>query len=342
MLRIRIHEIETLARIGNVNVASEFVQSAVGNLVQPARNAVEFVRNPVAAVERMPEGVWNKTFGRMGGFFHHDSGSSAYTQGDIVSGLYSSNVRAEAVKLGFDPYTTNPKVQSLLRELGQANALGEVAATVTPTPAVVGYTSAALSTQEEIKQTIATMSPSDIDAANDRVFAALGIPAHTRRAFAGSTWLSPTHKVVIATAVKGMRDVRNLGAVLVAAAEATDEKTAVMHALQATMLAAFHHRYPLRSLDVVGAVVVATTRSNGIVVLLPMDSVYWTQQVDQASRALLALPQSRQAGSRTIYCTGEFSPRAKSELEQRGFRVFGGVKPPATRLTGQGDGSVGR
>ena len=327
MLSLRINEVNTLALV-RTNAANEFVKSLGKKLVQPAQNAVQFAKNPVQGVARLPKGLWSKTVGKVGSLSGKSKGSGAYGGG----GMFAAEKRRLAIELGLDPYSRNPKVQSFLNELAQARGLGELAVSLAPTPLVVGLVTMGLDAQAEVKTTLATMSPEQIDASNDRAFAALGIPAPIRERFATSHWLSPTHKSVIAMAVKRLEGVQHVGAVLTAASGAPDEARAVLQTQQAAMLADHHlNREPIRALDLLGANVVATTRSGGFVIMLPLDYVYWSPPMERLTRRLLRVPEVAKASERTIYCTGRFSSRAARALQAEGFRVVPDTRPPMQR-----------
>ncbi len=95
------------------------------------------------------------------------------------------------------------------------------------------------------------------------------------------------------------------------------------------MLLAHHHeaREPLRSVDVVGGVVVAFTASGRVVVYTAVDVVPFTEATDRVVRAILAIDGVASAPSRDLYATGLVTPRATQELGRLGFAAQSGYVP---------------
>lgn len=333
MLGTRLREIEILATAGRSSEAGEVFRGLENSLRRSATDAVGAIQDPFGTVRRVPQAAYNKTFGRVKGLFGSSGDPSRYEGSWAASTLYGEQKRKIAGELNLDPYSTNPAVQQVLNELAKARATGSwtVDLSSTALPSAVGYTRSAVDAQAEVKNVVLSNAPDDVDKLNDRKLAELGVSTYARQKFLACPWLSPTHKTIITTAAGGLRGVDDLEALLVAAAEATDETRAVLQTQQAAMLAAFHAQQGgLRRLDGTGGVVIAYTQGGHVIVVLPIDQGTFDAHTEGAIRGVLEVPRVKAAPSRTIYVTGRCSPALEAFLKDAGVRVFQGVKPPKT------------
>jgi len=76
------------------------------------------------------------------------------------------------------------------------------------------------------------------------------------------------------------------------------------------------------------------TKNHALVVMLPVDYLFWTSRVAMVAQALTAqMPSRPRIGRRELWIAGNVSPRARQELETLGWRVYEQVSaklnPPA-------------
>lgn len=332
LLTTRLHEIEVLATAGRSSGAGEIFRGLENSLRRTGTSAVSAIQDPFGAVKRTPQAAWNRTFGRVKGAFGGSGGGSRY-EGSWASGaLYGEQKRRIAGELKLDPYSTNPAVQQVLNQLAQARAAGSWAVDLSSTalPDAVGWGRNAVEAQAEVKNVVLSNAPDDVDKLNDGKLAALGISTYARRRFADCPWLSPTHKTVITVAATRLKGVDDLEALVVAAAEATDEARALVQTTQARMLAAFHAKQgSLVRLDAAGGVVIAFAKGGHALVVLPIDYGSFDAYTEGAIRGVLETPALAAAPSRTVYMTGKASSTLEAYMQERGIRLFQGVAPPS-------------
>ena len=334
LLRTRLHEIEILATAGRSSQAGEVFRGLENSLRRTGTEAVSAIQHPFSTVQRLPQAAYNKTFGRLKGAFGSSEASSRYKDSWASSALYGADKRRVAGELKLDPYSTNPAVQQVLNQLAQARSVGSWAVDLSGQvlPDAISWSRSALDAQAEVKNIVLSNSPDDVDKVNDGKLAALGVSTYARRKFAECPWLSPTHKTIITAAAGRLRGVDDLEALLVAAAEATDEARAVVQTVQATMLAGFHAKQgSLQKLDAVGGVVIATTQGGHVFIVLPIDYGTFDAHTEGAVRVVFETGQLKAAPSRTLYVTGRVSPALEAFLKERDVRLFQGVEPPALR-----------
>ena len=76
------------------------------------------------------------------------------------------------------------------------------------------------------------------------------------------------------------------------------------------------------------------TKNHALVVMLPVDYLFWTSRVAMVAQALTAkMPRRPRIARRELWIAGNVSPRARQELEALGWTVYEQVSaklnPPA-------------
>jgi hypothetical protein len=327
----RAKEVEAIARLLAMDGGGEAAKALAGRLKALPTAAVELVKDPVGSVEAMGQGV-GRTLGRVGDFFGSRK-ATAY-EGQAASGaddaLFGADRRKLAFEMDVDPYSTNPKLQTCLTEIARARRAGTFGVDLAgmAVPGGAGIALSVVKMRDDVKGLLRDHTPAELDRLNDEKLAKRGVPAYLRREFAAARALSPSHRTAIAVGAERLEGVSEVGALIAASLTATDEAHAMFQAQQAALLAYQHVRVePVKSLDVLGTLVVATLASGRLAVYAPVDFVSWTPAVEKAARGLLSLPAAATAPSRDLYLTGKASPRAAAALQAMGFTLREGFVP---------------
>lgn len=328
MVAERAKEVETMAKLLAMDGGGEFMKALGGRVAALPGAAVDLITDPVGSVEAMGKGV-ERTLGRVGDLFGGRK-KTASEKGGLDDALFGQEKRKLAFELDVDPYSTNPRLQTLLDEVARARGAGRLALDAA-SYAVTGGASVALSVvkmRDDVKGLLRDHTPAELDRVNDERLARRGVAPYLRRSFAAQRWLSPTHRTIIASAISRLEGVADAGAIVAASLTAEDEPSAVVRAQQA-MLLAHHHaqREPLRAFDAIGGVVVGFTVSGRVVVYAAVDVVAWTESTDRIARALLAVDGVATAPSRDLYVTGLVTPTATAALGRLGFATTSGYAP---------------
>ncbi len=324
----RAKEVETMAKLLAMDGGGEFMKSLGGRVAALPTAAVDLVTDPKGSVEAMGKGV-ERTLGRVGDLFGGRK-KSDHEGGGVDDALFGQEKRKLAYELDVDPYSSNPKLQTLLDEVARARGAGRLGLDAASF-AVTGGASVALSVvkmRDDVKGLLRDHTPAELDRQNDKKLAKRGVPAYLRRQFEAHRPLSPTHRTAIATAVGRLEGVADTGPVVAAALTAEDEPSSVVRVQQAMLLAHHHEaREGLRALDVVGGVVIGFTVSGRVVVYTAVDVVAWTAGTEGLARAILAVEGVATAPSRDLYATGLVTARATEALGRLGFAVQSGYVP---------------
>lgn len=320
LVEIRVHEIGVLERVTQMEGGPEFFRSLGKSLAAIPTGAVELVLDPAEGFKKIGEGL-SKTGGRIRDLVAGGK-TSKYEGSTGGNALYGDEQREIAAQLGLDVYSTNPQVRAFLREIGGARAAGslgvDLASFALP---VVGW--AAVTTakwQADVTRLLRDKTPLELHRHNAGVLRDLGIPQDAWEPFLRNRNLSPRHKTTITRSLAEMAKVKGLEAVLRAATLTRDEVGALYHEQQAILLAHVHREGGgLTSLRRVEHVVVGLQPVGREVVFLPVDHVYWMQDFARLADAIRPAAGAKHATR--LHVRGRLTPRARTELQARGFEI---------------------
>jgi len=329
MLEIRLHELATLAQaISQFRVRDNaFAERLRGQLSVGAYSIVDVVKAPFSMatqlagnIERtaeelreLPRGVTSEARANP----YVDTVAS-----DPVTGAHKRNV---AYQLGLNVYSTNPRVQAFLNTVAKERSAGHFAAGVA-TIRVAPSRSVRIAggrLEAEARNLLKNLTPDELDAGVDDQLRRFGVPASVRSAFVHHGYYSPSHKTVITAYLDYLRGVRSRPTFIKAALRAGSEAQAVAFENLARMLAHYHETIePLAELGAFEDQPLAITRSGTLLILMPIDILYWTRDVDTVfsslSRRLSMLGQTRF----DLVLSGALSEPARAAIQALGFGVY--------------------
>ncbi len=334
LLLTRINEVRALGELDEVSKSEVFLKAAGTSVVNVGKGAAAAVKDPGATAKGVGGGL--KRFGTNLGrkakraseeavdSDKKDEGqqkSAADTAGGVANSVLgvSAASRRWAQKVGVDPYTTNPVLKKALEDIGKVDKAGGIAAKVVmPIPPVVSSTAT-------VGNLVWGKDPEALLKYNEQRLKELGASADVIKAL----YLSKGFTLSLQTRlVNGLYAVKAKGSAAYAetAAEADLEREAVFFAESAEMLQRFHASSPVVELLPDSRALVAKTKDGRAVVLLPVDSVRWTEPLDKASAQVAERAKKELGASKLeLRLTGAASPSAKKELAARGWNVVENV-----------------
>jgi len=146
---------------------------------------------------------------------------------------------------------------------------------------------------------------------------------------------SPRHSTIITTALDELTGVDDREAFLAVAREANSEELVLFYQHVAEMMRGYHlHIGAVDRLLALPRVPALYTRNGTLVVMLPVDYVFWTSRVARVAQALTGqVPTRPRVARRELWIAGNVSPRARQEFEALGWTVYEQVSarlnPPA-------------
>ena len=259
-----------------------------------------------------------------------DESADAKTQGgaslyeSMLPGdpILASYKRAVAQQLDLDVYSSNSRVQAFLDTLARARAGGNRNA---------GMVTVSLPKHPEIsvdggriefaaRTAVARKSIRELYVQNEATLASIGIEPDVYHAFLSHQAYSPRHKSEITGYLEFMQGVADRGEFLRAAVRAEDEVSAVGYSRMARMLAYYHENTErLKGLVSGGSVLMASTQANNMVMVLPFDVLWWSEESDKVFTSLARFADQHNFEVRELLLVGIVSEQARIQLELRKF-----------------------
>jgi hypothetical protein len=317
MLRIRVAETQALARLEETSRREAIVGGAKDSAEQTLHEAGQTIRDPVGAVEKVPESVGG-LFARLGGRVEKrvekltGSGDSS-APAEQREGIAKAR-RALAQQLGVDPYTDNPLLSAKLDQVARWKREGGLAVGI-----ATGAASIWAGIATKTAKLVWTQPPEEVRAANERRLASLvpGASAEEIRIFLDNRAFTPTTQTLLVDQLESFPAPRGRESLVRLAGQMANHDQARFLVAATGLLAAYHQRVaPLSSVESRGRLAVGLTSPGLLLLAVPVDCLAWTDRlVEFGSRSDL------HASRREILITGDATPRTRQELPSRGWTV---------------------
>ena len=318
-LRQRIHEMNVVAALDALAGTSEFAKNVGSTAGKAVKGAGKLITHPVSTVSGAVSGV-GKLFQRAGDSVFGAPASDS--EDDAVKRLigFSSVKRAYAKEFGVDPYSANPILQEHLERVAWAGYAGSIGASAALL-AVPGGAGAAISVakgSETLGEVDVSVAPTDLRRMSRQRLEAMGVSTEIIDVFLGNTVYAPTTQSRLVAALAGMQGVAGRDTFIKVALATDSRDVAFYRERQARLYSGYHRNVTaLAGFDPLAGVATGRTASGKVVVVAPTDYVVWTQSLARTfARA------GQQGGEREIWLAGGVSDLARSQMEQRGWKVF--------------------
>jgi hypothetical protein len=331
MLAVRVQEIAALDKLEEISKTEAFAGAMAASAKKTGKAVANVVTNPKETAEGIPKGVGR--FFKGVGKKAEKAGSSAVEsvkddddEEDVPGQTSTSQKAGEAAKsvtgaskakrqlakkFQVDPYSNNAALQKKLDDLAMAMTAGGMAmSVVNPIPLT--------STVASVNGLVWDTPAPGLRDLNDKKLAALGVTDKTRKALFANSFFTPSQQTGFVTALAALQGVTGAdAAVALAARRARSEDDARFFRRAAEVLAQYQKQAgPLAKLEARKSLFVAHARSGAFVVPAAVDSLIWMENVDQFSAE--PVPGAK---TREVWLSGEASPKAKAELQSRGWVV---------------------
>ncbi len=324
MLRVRLHEIATIAevtpRLGKSNITLD--RSPGGRRGVGSDRVVDILADPVGTASQLLGNIQYNVEQTFGERDQADTQTPAAQAGrDLNPGPHK---RSAAAQLGVDVYSTNPALQRLLGAVADARSAGKTASSFSPLVrnvyAADPFGSGALDAR--LDSEVKNLPAEELHARVDAALARLGIAPALRIALLTHPAYSPRTRLTLTAYLDILQDVAGLARIVAAAGTAETEADALAYVGYARMLA-------FNQLNGGGLVEVVTetrfptlaTAGGDAVLALPLDYLAWTPAVEAAADSLDALREERGLATFAVLLAGAPTERAAAALAERGVEV---------------------
>ena len=317
MLRTRIRELYAIEKLRGMSKTEEFGKALANAGKKKLESAKGIVRDPVAAIKRVPKGA-SRFFGRIGESMKGGTSESEGPGIQSITGVDKAKV-ALAARLGVSPYSTNEELQEQLTNTARAMAGGGfiVNAATAAVGGAAGDVLSVLNLNQNLQQTLASATASDLRIMNRKKLFALGVTRENADEFLMHPWFSPWHETIVTDALATIGLDPTL--FLQAATRALTEEDANYFQRLAQVLARYHKtKTPLSSIQVESNRICAMVSNGTLVVPLSCDYAIWNEPAGGRVEAFVELSQSRgEIKGLALWVDGKVSERAAQELKNR-------------------------
>lgn len=335
MLRTQIIETDAIAALKVVRQSEVFVNALKTQLLYPLQGLKILLTDPRRLGNSVGGGVLE--FLAMPGEFSKFEGSEQEDSMTKSAIGFSYMKRKLAFQFGVDPYSSNRALQDELNQLSwiafTADLAPQIGYVFMPASAIMWMTFSATRWTSYLDEQVRDNSPTDLRAMERAKFVKMGIREEDIHQFFLNSHYSPRHSLIITAALDELTGVNDREAFLAVAKEANSEELVLFYQHVAEMMRGYHvHIGAIDRLLVLPRIPALYTKSNTLVVMLPVDYVFWTSRVASVAHALTThVPPRPRITRRELWVAGNVSPRARQELELLGWTVQEQVSPKLNR-----------
>jgi hypothetical protein len=325
VLRKRIGEINAMVVMEKVQSSKEYVASLKEAGLDAMTSAMSLVTSPVKSLTGAVQGV-GAAFSRVGesimGAKRSQSEDSRLK--DAIG--FSTAKRQYAYQFDVDVYSENEKLQDMLNRISWAGYAGSLtwSAAMAAVPGGAGVAMTVVGTNKLLNQVFQNTPPVELRQQNLQKLNAMGVNPQVADTFLNNTIFSPREQTLFVHALGEMNGVADRGALVRLSLSSQNPTIALFRQRQAQMYAGYNKSVtPLESFISLGGLFAASRTANGaLVVVLPLDYLVWTEPMAQlitgANQLVSELPGTKE---KQVWLTGTISPRARKEIETRGWQV---------------------
>ncbi len=326
MLRIRVHEVQALAKMEqDMSQPAAFGYGVLETVMSPFKFLWSLITEPKETLTGVPKGM-KRVGSRLGEMVTGTRGELEGAEGQELVG-YAGVKRAVAAAAGVNVYSSNPVLQEQLDRIAVAGYSGGVGSRIAliPVSGPMGLALTTTSFSRAMNEMLLEYTPEDLRRINREILEKIGVRKEIREAFLAHPWYSPRHETILVHALDEMNGVEDRSLVLQMAMKAVSEEEALFFQRLAEMLASYHQTVvPLGEFILIDErVLVGYSTDKALVAVLPLGHLAWTQEMAHATDAVVNWTSRVHPIRRVeLWMSGQLTKRAHEELEQRGVMIF--------------------
>ncbi len=326
MLRIRVHEVQALAKIDHdMSQPVAFGYGVLDTVISPFKFLWSLITEPKETLTGVPKGM-KRVGTRIGEMVTGERGNLDGGEGSELIG-YAGVKRTVAAAAGVNVYSSNIALQEQLDRIAVAGYSGGVGSRIAmiPVSGPVGLALTTTSFSRAMNEMLLEYAPEDLRGINREILETIGVRKEIREAFLEHPWYSPRHETILVQALNEMKGVDDRSLALQVAMKVESEEEALFMQRLIEMFASYHQTVvPLGEFILIDDhLLVGYTTDHTLISALPLAHVAWTQEVASAVDTVVRW-HSRSHPIRRVelWASGELTPRAQKELTNRGVMLF--------------------
>ncbi len=322
-LEIRVTELIALAKMEQLDRADVFGDAVVKGAKGTVEGVASFATSPVETTKNVVAGA-GQFFSSIGRALVSDDPH----QDNVfkVALGYDAAKRAFAYEFGVDPYSTYEPLVDRLGEIARSAVAGGlttkvVLANVDQTVVTVLRWSG---TANSMRKLVRDNPPGKLREINQGKLLAMGVDERLAEAFLNNYSYNPQEETLLVGELESMDGVAGRDAFAAMANLAGEPVLARLYRLTAQMVAGYHRSVSAveRICDVASRPLVVT-KSGALILLAPVDHVFWTKEVAAKLQAIerSVARELPDISSKELWITGRVDDSARTQLEARGWKV---------------------
>jgi hypothetical protein len=329
VLRKRIGEINAMIVMEKVQGSKEYIDGIKEGGLDAMTSAMSLITSPVKTVSGAVQGL-GAAFSRVGESITGAKRSQSEDARIKDAIGFSATKREYAYQFGVDVYSENQKLQDMLNKISWAGYAGSLtwSAAMAAVPGGAGVAMTVIGSNKLLNQLFQTTPPVELRKMNTEKLNSMGVNPQITDTFINNAVFSPREQTLLVHALGEMNGVADRGALVRLSLSSQNPTIALFRQRQAQMYAGYNKSVaPLERFISLGQFAVGQTVNGALVVNFPADYVVWTEAMAQTLNAgnqlVNELPGIRE---KQLWLTGTLSPRARKEIESRGWQVRDGAE----------------
>ena len=328
LMRQRIVEMAALAELEKISNSEAFNKSLLDAGLSPIKYAGALVTRPGETISNTLSGI-GSLFSQVGSSMNNMGKSRDDTMQSLLG--VTKKRRELAIHLGVDPYTDYEPLAVRMTQLSEAAATGGlvVSGALMAIPGVGGIIVTNTATSSSISTLARDLTAAQLLDLNRKKIADMGIDQATAETLLLNRSFSPLDVTVIVASLESMSAVKNRGAFIARAASVNRHDAAFFMRKQAELLSDYYAKTGgFTAFVTLGGYPFNVTRQGGIMGILPLDSLSWTDNTARSMKDIVAAARrGGYAGKAEMRITGQSTALAKQQLKELGWTVTDNYKP---------------
>jgi hypothetical protein len=332
MLVRRVREVAAIRQLQEVSRSDAYRAALKAAAKSPVLVAKGLIEHPVSTVTGVPRGMW-KVLNRAGQNVKERTEyreRSAYEDSSAAELIgFSKAKRDVALKLGVDPYSSNPVLQRELNGVAWAAYAGKLTFTLATAPigGGAGMALTATGVTDTFENAIRDQSPADLRLASLKRLLAMGMERADADSFLNNPAFSPSVQTALVLHLEALQGVTNRPSFIrLADAHSTTEADALFFSETLRLFSGLHaNGRSLARLGSLGTLPVALSSDQTVIMALEWDYASWTPMAANFIAGLKTGDFGVKTTGYLVAISGDASPMVKERLQAAGVTL-------ATRL----------
>jgi hypothetical protein len=321
-LMIRIMELNALVAMEEMDRKNVFGEAVVEGVKAPVKGAAALVTSPVETTKGIVTGT-GRFLSNVGRSFVSDDPDQANPLSVAVG--YDTAKRKFAYEFGIDPYSSYDPAMDRLGEIARS----AVAGGIVPRAAMAAIDSDVVKvmrvsgTTHSMRKLVRDNPPGELRKINKKKLEKMGIDPSLVEAFLDNYRYNPQEETILVGELESMKGVKGRDVFLGKASLAANRSVALFHRLIAQMMAGYHAKVgPAERIQMVEGVLHLKRKDGKLVLLSPVDYVFWTDKLEGKLNAFeRGVQKMTGANGKELWISGRMDEGARAQFEKRGWKV---------------------